>query len=173
MLIHFLIGGKNMEAYKTEIKWGIIFIVSGLIWMLLERLVGLHGEHIEHHATYTNLFAVVAIAVYVFALRDKRESYYNGVMSYKQGLFSGLIITGIVTVLTPLSQYITAEFISPYYFSNMIEYASEQEIMDKAVAEEYFSLRSYIIQSIIAAPVLGIVTTAIVAFFVKKEGKED
>jgi hypothetical protein len=75
-----------MEAYKTELKWGVIFVLSGLIWMLLERLAGLHGEHIAHHATYTNLFAIVATAIYVFALRDKRETDYNGVMSYKQGL---------------------------------------------------------------------------------------
>ena len=40
-----------MEAYKTELKWGVIFVLSGLIWMLLERLAGLHGEHIAHHAT--------------------------------------------------------------------------------------------------------------------------
>jgi hypothetical protein len=147
------------------------FRINGLIWMLLERLAGLHGEHIAHHATYTNLFAIVATAIYVFALRDKRETDYNGVMSYKQGLVSGIIITVIVTVLTPLSQYITATFVTPDYFDNIIAYTTQQGLMEESEAREYFSLSNYMVQSLIAAPVLGIVTTAIVAFFVKKEEK--
>lgn len=159
-----------METYKTEFKWALIFIVSGMVWMLLERLTGLHGEHITHHATYTNLFAIVATVIYVLALRDKRESDYNGVMNYKQGFISGLVITAIVTVLTPISQYITATVISPDYFNNMIAHSTEHGMMEEAMAKEYFSLGSYVVQSLIAAPVLGIVTTAIVAFFVKKDG---
>lgn len=162
-----------MEIYKTELKWALIFIVSGMIWMLLERLTGLHGKHIEHHATYTNLFVIVATAIYVFALRDKRESYYYGVMSYKQGFISGLVITAMVIVLMPFSQYITATVISPDYFENMISYATSQGMMEEAEAKEYFSLGNYMVQSLIASPVLGIVTTAIVAFFVKQNAGVD
>jgi hypothetical protein len=44
-------------------------------------------------------------------------------MSYLQGLVSGLILTVVVVLLTPLSQYITHELISPGYFSNSIAFA--------------------------------------------------
>jgi hypothetical protein len=41
--------------------------------------------------------------------------------------------------------------------------------MTQEAAESYFNIRSYIIQGIVGAPVMGIVTSAVVAFFVKSK----
>ena len=57
-----------MAKFKIEIKWGVIFVIMSLGWMLLERLAGLHGEHIDKHALYTNFIAIPAIAVYIFGI---------------------------------------------------------------------------------------------------------
>ena len=46
---------------KIEIKWALIFSVMGLLWMLLEKLSGLHGKYIDYHQYLTNLFAIPAI----------------------------------------------------------------------------------------------------------------
>ncbi|SMO79159.1 DUF4199 domain-containing protein [Gracilimonas mengyeensis] len=156
-----------MNKYKTELKWGLIFAGSTLIWMLLERVTGLHDEHISQHMLYTNLFAIVAITLYVLALRDKRENDLGGDMTYKQGFISGLIITVIVTVLSPLTQYLSATFIAPDYFQNMIEFSVQEGYMAEEDASNYFSLSNYVKQSIIGAFVLGVLTSAIVAFFTK------
>jgi hypothetical protein len=161
-----------LNNFKTEIKWAIIFVSTALGWMILERVAGLHSTHIDKHAVYTNLFAVPAIAVYVLALLDKRKSDYGGVMNYKQGFLSGLIITAIITVLSPLTQVITSAVITPDYFSNIIEYSVQQGEMTRETAEEYFNLGSYIFQGLIGAPVMGVLTTAVVAFFTKKKGSE-
>lgn len=161
-----------LKNFKTEIKWALIFVATVLGWVLLERITGLHSTHIDKHAIYTNFFAIPAIAVYVFALLDKRESDYGGVMSYKQGFLSGLIVTAFVTVLSPLTQLITSTVITPDYFPNIIEYSVQQGEMTRQAAEEYFNLRSYIIQGLIGAPVMGVLTTAVVAFFTKKKGSE-
>lgn len=161
-----------LKNFKTEIKWAVIFVIAALVWMLLERVAGLHDTHIDKHAVYTNFFAIPAIAVYVLALLDKRKSDYGGVMNYKQGFLSGLIITAIVTVLSPLTQLITSTVITPEYFSNIIEYSVQQGEMTRQAAEEYFNLRSYIVQGLIGAPVMGVMTTAVVAFFTKKKGAE-
>jgi len=64
-----------------EIKWGLVFAVAIIIWMLIERASGLHSDNIEYHAIVTNLFAVVAIVIYILALRDKRSSLPDGKMS--------------------------------------------------------------------------------------------
>ncbi len=140
-----------------------------LIWMVLERLFGLHNEHIDKHAIYTNFVVIPAVIVYVLALLDKRKNFYNGKMTYKQGFVSGLIISLIVTVLSPLTQYITSTVITPGYFSNMIIYAVSEGQMNQMEAEEYFNLKSYISQVLIATPIMGIVTTAIVAIFTRKK----
>jgi len=158
-----------MKKIGIEIKWGILFAVIQLLWMLGERLAGLHDENIEFHAKITNFFALVAIAVYVVALLDKRKNSYHGSMTWKQGFFTGLIITAVVTILTPLTQYITSAVISPQHFENMIAYTVETEKMTQEAAEAYFNMKSYIVQSIIFAPVVGIVTSAIVAIFTRKK----
>jgi len=82
-----------MNNLKKEIKWGIIFMLATLIWMLVEKALGLHDEKIADHAVYTNIFAVVAISVYLFALVDKKRNFYKGQMSYKQGLIAGAKMT--------------------------------------------------------------------------------
>lgn len=158
-----------MNKYKIEIKWAFIFMVMMLIWMYFEKLVGLHDQHIDKHHIYTNVVAVFAIIIYVFALLDKRKNFYNGIMTYKQGFVSGLIISLIVTFFSPLTQYITSEVISTDYFSNMIEYVVSKGEMSQTEAEEYFNLKSYLIQVVIATPIMGIITTAIVAIFTKKK----
>lgn len=156
-----------MQNIKIEIKWGVLFILVGLIWMVFEKAMGWHDVHIDQHATYTMLFAPIAILLYVLALLDKKRNFYGGRMSFKQGFVAGLIITLVVVVLTPLSQYITSTFITPEYFNNVIAYAVSSGQMEQSAAEEYFNLKSYIIQSTIFAAVMGLITSAVVAFFIR------
>lgn len=157
-----------MNKFKIEIKWSIIFIIMMLLWMVMERIVGLHDVHIDKHAIYTNFVAIPAIIVYVLALLDKRKNFYDGKMTYMQGFISGIIISIIVTIFSPLTQYITSTIITPDYFANVINYSVSQGMMTQTEAEEYFNLKSYMIQVLIGTPIMGIVTAAIVAIFTRK-----
>jgi hypothetical protein len=158
-----------MGKIKIEIKWAVIFMAMMLLWMVLEKLVGLHDQHIDKHMIYTNFVAIPAIIIYVFALLDKRKNFYRGSMTYIQGLVSGLIITLIVTVFTPLTQYITTTFITPEYFNNAIDYTVNTDIKSQEEAENYYNMNNYIKQAVVGAPIMGIVTTAIVAIFARKK----
>jgi hypothetical protein len=159
-----------MKNFKIEVKWAFIFIGSLLLWMLLERLVGLHDKYIDKHQYLTMLYSIIAIALYVFALLDKRKNFYNGAMTYKQGIITGLIITVIVTIFSPLTQWIISSVITPDYFKNVIQYSVETGYHKSvADAEAQFNLKSYIIQSTVGALIMGIVTTTIVAIFTKKK----
>ena len=158
-----------MKRFGIEIKWGIIFTIVTLIWMWMEKLLGWHDEHIDKHRFYTMFFAIPAILVYVLALLDKRKNYFNGKMTWVQGFITGLGITVVVAVLSPLTQYIISEFITPNYFENAIAHAVENEKMDLVFAKEYFNLKNYIWQSLMSAVGMGVFTSAIVALFVKKK----
>lgn len=158
-----------MNKFRIEIKWAIIFSLATLLWMAFEKSMGWHDLLIEKHAIYTNFFAVIAIAVYILALLDKRKVDYNGKMNWKQGFISGIILSVIISLLSPLTQYITSTFISPEYFTNIIKFAVDSGKMSQEAAESYFSLKSYVLQSVFGALTMGIVTSAIVAFFVKKQ----
>jgi len=158
-----------MKNRIIEVKWALIFVGATLLWMVLEKAVGLHGEHIDKHPTYTNLLAIVAIAVYVFALLDKRKNHYGGTMTYMQGFISGLVITVIVAALSPLTQYLVSNIITPEYFPNAIAHAVENDLMTQEAAEQYFTLSNYRLQGVVGALVLGVVTSAVVAIFVRKK----
>lgn len=158
-----------MKNIKTEIKWGVIFVIMSLLWLALEKAIGLHDVYIDKHTTYTNLIAIPALLVYFFALRDKRQNFYAGRMTYKQGFLSGLVITLVVTVLVTLTQYITFAVITPDFFQNAIAHAVESGNMTQVDAEAYFSKNNYLIQGFIGAPIMGVVTSAIVAIFTKKK----
>lgn len=139
-----------------------------LTWMILERLAGLHSSSIDKHAIFTNFIAIPAVAIYVLALLDKRNTYYGGTMTYKQGFMAGLIITIFVTIFSPLVQILTSTVISPDYFANMIEYSVQEGKMTRQEAEDFFNLQSYLVQVLIGTPIMGLLTTAVVALFTKK-----
>lgn len=158
-----------MKNYQTEIKWALIFVGMMLLWMFFEKLTGLHSIHIDKHPTYTNFVLIPAIAVYVFAMRDKKKNFYNGTMTYKQGFIFGISVTLIITLLNPLTQSIISQLISPEYFPNVIDYAVRTGKMTQVDAENYFNLKSYIIQGTVGSFIIGTITSAIVAFFVKSK----
>lgn len=158
-----------MNSRKIEIKWGVLFILVGLIWMVFEKTMGWHDVHIDKHATYSMFIAPIAIAIYIFALLDKKRNFYGGKMTYIEGFKSGLIITLVVIILSPLSQYITSTYITPDFFKNIIEYSVSSGKMEEQAAEEYFNLQKYMIQSVIGAAIMGLVTSALVAFFVRSK----
>ncbi len=160
-----------MSEYKIEIKWAVVFSVMMLAWMVLERLTGLHDQHIDQHATFTNFVSVPAIGIYVLALLDKRRQCHRGHMSYGQGVKAGLFLTLFVTALTPLVQWLTSTFITPDFFANASRYAVQTKQLSSAAAAEYFTLKSYLLQGVIGSFVMGLITTLVVAAFTRQAAK--
>jgi len=158
-----------MKKYSTEIKWGVIFAISTLVWMYFEKAMGWHDELIAQQLIYTNLFALVAIVIFVLALKEKKKKDFGGKMSWKQGFISGIIISIVVAILTPLTQYIGNTWIAPNLFPNIINYMVETGKMTEEGAKNYFNLKSYMVQGTFGALTMGVVTSAIVALFLKKQ----
>lgn len=160
-----------MKKNTIEWKWALIFLLASLLWMGLEKWMGWHDENIAQHPIYTNLFGIVAIIIYFSALIDKRRNFYNGYMTWKQGFITGLLISVIVALFTPVTQLIVHKIISPHYFDNAIQYAVDNNRLNLESAKAYFSLKTYIMQSIVGALGMGIVTSALMALIVQKKIK--
>ncbi len=154
---------------RLELKWGIIFTLAGLLWMYFEKSMGWHDVNIDKHTTMTNLFAIPAITMIVLAQLEKRRKHYNGRMTWLQGFICGVVISVIVAILAPLSQYITANYISPDYFNNVIEYASSKGQGTKEELAKHFNMKTYMMLSAVGALVMGLITSAVVALFTKKK----
>lgn len=161
-----------MKTIKIELKWAIIFTIVVLLWMLLEKLSGLHSKYIDYHLYLTNLFAIPAILIMVLALKDKKKQFYNGQISYKQGLISGIVLSVIIALLSPISQWITTYIITPEYFPNVIKRSVELGYYNTtAEATANFNYANYAMQGAIGALVMGILTTAIAMLFIRTKKK--
>jgi hypothetical protein len=142
-----------MKNIRIEFKWALLFSLMGLLWMVLEKLTGLHDRYIDYHPYLTNLFAIPAIVVMVMALNDKKRNFYNQEMGYVQGFVSGLILSVVIT---------------PEYFSNAIQRSVEiGNFNSTAEAEANFNYPNYAIQGAIGALVMGILTTAVAMIFIR------
>lgn len=157
-----------MSKYRIEIKWAIIFSVAMLLWMLGEKVMGLHDERIAEHAFYTGFFSIVAIGIYLLALYDKRKNFNNDYMTWQEGFKAGTILTLGIVILSPFVQLIVSQLISPDYFSNISEYAIATGEMSREEADAYFNLTSYLIQSMVWAGIMGIITSAITALILRR-----
>lgn len=158
-----------MKNYKIEIKWAVVFILATLVWAILEKSLGFYDEKIESHGSFSFLFAIVAVLLYVLALLDKKKNFFQGNMNWKQGFISGIILSVFIAILTPIGQVIIHNVIAPNFFENFITYSVEKGVLNKENAEAYFNLTSYIVQSVFFALSVGVVTAAIVAFFIKSK----
>ena len=159
-----------MKNIQIEIKWALIFSAVTLLWMAAEKLVGLHDKYIDYHLYLTNLFAIPAIIMMVLALKEKKQNFYGGKMSYGQGMMSGVILSFIIAVLSPFTQWITSYLITPEYFPNVIKRSVElgyYKTTEDAAAN--FNYKNYAIQSTIAALVMGVATTAIAMIFIRSK----
>ncbi len=156
-----------LRTYAIELKWGLIFFAITLLWMILEKIGGLHSSNIGYHQILTIFFTIPAILIYILALREKRQSTTSG-FTWEEGLKSGAIVTLIVAALSPLGQLITHLYLSPEYFENVIDYTVENGKMTEEEAKNYFNLKSYIWQSAVGAVLMGLLTSAIVAIFTKR-----
>lgn len=159
-----------MQSIKIEIKWAFLFSLMGLVWMLLEKLAGLHSTYIDYHLYLTNLFAIPAIWVMVLALKEKKKIDFNGKITYTQGLLSGIILSIIIALLSPITQWITTYIITPEYFPNVIKRSVEiGYYKTTAEAEANFNYSNYAVQGAIAAFVMGLITTSIAMIFIKSK----
>jgi hypothetical protein len=162
-----------MGTIKIETKWAIIFSVMVLLWMLLEKLTGLHSTNIDYQMYLTNLFAIPAIWVMVLALKDKKKNYYNEQITYKQGLISGIILSLIIALISPLTQWITSYIISPGYFPNVIKRSVELGYYNTTEeAQANFNYKNYAVQGAFGALIMGIVTTAIAMIFIRTKANK-
>lgn len=158
-----------MKRVRVEFRWAVFFVIMQVLWMAMEKGLGLHGEHIAWHPILTNLIAIPALAFFYFALLDKRRNVYDGEMNYKQGFLTGLVLSLFITVLTPFTIYFSLEVISPEYFENAIAYSVEKGHQTKEEAKAYFNFETYVKQGTVGALFMGIVTSALVAAFAKKK----
>lgn len=165
-----------MKNFKIELRWAILFSLITAIWMFVEqRFLGWHDEHIgsqfgNHLIALVILFGIM----YYFGIKEKREHYYKGEITWKRAFVSGMIISVFVALLSPLIEYFNYNYISPDYFDKMITYQTQKEKlpMSQENAQEIFNMKSFIFQGVFTSFSFGIFISAIVALFLRTDKKK-
>ncbi len=160
----------RMKTRNIEIKWALISAAMFLLWMTMEKLAGLHDKYLQSQPMVTTLILVPSIIIYVLALRDKKKNFYAGHMTYKQGLVSGLVLTLLIVVLSPVNALIAYYVISPDYFANAIGHTVKAGMFTQEQAVQQFNIASYIVSGVAGGLVTGAVFSAVVAVFVRSKG---
>lgn len=156
-----------MKKFFTEIKWSIIFTVTSVLWLFLEKFTGFHSEKISSYFYISLLFGIVYIIIFTMALKEKRTVFYNGIITYKQAFISGAILTLLIAAMSPLVQVIFHEVISPDFFQNGIANVVKTRPNNKEFAIGYFNLQSFISQGFLNILSIGILISAIMAYFIQ------
>ena len=156
-----------LQNLKLEIQWAAIFSISSLLWFIIEKLSGLHDKQVDQQMTIAYFFSIPAILIYYFAIKNKKKTVFKGTMTWRQGVVSGVFISAFVAVFSIVVNYICFEFISPNYFTNISNHFVAIKSMSVSDAQSYFTLENYIIEGVFGALSTGVVTSAIVAFFLQ------
>src|SRR5699024_1823475 len=115
-----------MKNYRIELRWAILFSFILMIWMTIEnKFLGWHHKDFIGDQYRLHFFVILPIIysiIYYIEIRNKRIKYYDGMITWKEGLISGAMMSVIITILSPLTQFFIYHYIAPDYFQNMIYY---------------------------------------------------
>jgi len=158
-----------MKNFSIEIKWALRFTLLTLAWAIGEKAIGLHDEHIQNYALYTNLFVLPAFLFFYLAIKEKKKYVFNNSMNWMQGFVSGMIMTFIIALLNPFAQYIIYKSITPDFFENIIAYKIQNKYMTLENAKIYFNLKTYLLESSFTALSKGLITGALVSLLLRNK----
>jgi len=155
-----------MNKFKIEFKWAIYYTFLGIMWFQLEKYLGFHDKNIASHPVFTNFIYIFIFGIYVLFLLDKKKNFFNGIMSWQQGLLSGVILAVFAMILTPFALYFSLKYVNPDFFTNMINY-SVSKGMKLENAQAMFGTTAYMIFASFGTFSFGILFAALASALVK------
>lgn len=156
-----------MKKYYIELKWAGISSLLYLVWMLLERLCGLHGRHIQYQQLVSTLILIPSLLIYVLALREKKRKVFQGKITFMQAFKSGMLLTILIVLFSPVNQLITSQLISPEYFKHMRDFAVHHQGMSPEEAQSRLNTGAFMVQSVVGGLVTGALFSALVAIVIR------
>lgn len=161
--------------FKTALKYGFLIVIFLFLWLTLEYMVGLHSEHIQFHPIATLLSLIIPLLFLYYGMREAQKSY-RGIeeFTYRKAFLTGLLISLVVAVLSPLGQWIFHALLAPGFFDSMQPNLEAQQLargVDAEVAREEAAdasyLSTYLMQTAVGYLIAGAIMSAILAIFIR------
>lgn len=158
-----------MKKFAIEIKYATLYTLSMVGWAILEKELGYHDEKISDFIFFGMLSGFLTIIWLFFGILEKKKSFYNNQMTFQQGMISGVVISFLMAVFSPLWQYIAFYIISPDLFGNLIANSVSRKVMTLENAQLYYSFRSYVLQAAFTSLSFGVIISALIALVLKSK----
>lgn len=156
---------------KAELKSAIGICIAGFIWVLLEYVSGLHNTRINLHSSLTWLAIVPIIFIYIAHFTGlSRKSTQK--LTFKKGFFSGMMVTLFSIPLSQIGFLLYYYLINPNFFTAFRKYTVEKNMMSSTEADQYFTLRNYLIQISAGSIFMGIVLTLVLTLIFSSKKKQ-
>ena len=156
-----------MNKIGIELKWAAFITAFACLWAALENALGYHKDFSNILIT-SFIYYVILTFLWAIAFIDKKKSLgKNAVWEFKSAFKFGLFITGLVTLLSPIAQYIIHESISPDYFNNIIEYQLSKGRQTRESLEDIYNMEVAIRTGVTETLSYSIVFSALYAWVFK------
>lgn len=161
-----------MEKFGIEIKWAALITLSLCGWNYVEKMMGWHDDFSMVIASILIQFLILIVLMF-FAFIDKKRNAFANQWTFMQAFKFGLFLTGLLTIFSPLAQYIIYQSISPDYFSNIIEYQLAKGKYTKESLLEIHNIDLKIREGVTNTLSIGVIFTALFAFVLKNKNSEN
>lgn len=162
-----------MKKFSIEFKWAAIATLAALIWMFIVRAMGYHEvEKIRFEFGFQILFNLILILFYWLGIRQKKKEFYEGVITWQQAVFTGLVMCVLISFFYPLIQYITYYQVSPHFMEMLQEAYVTQTKMSAEEAAKNATFDFFMRESLKNNLSFGVVIVAIISYFIQTKDSD-
>ena len=168
---------KKKMITKSDQRSALVIAFVLFLWTILMYLTGFHTQYIRWQGIISAIsFLIPFIGIY-WAVSHKRDKVYFGTINFLQALLSGVIITVIYSLISPLLMWVYVTVINPSFFRAHIEFdrsrillevAAENQAQYLTESTEHFTLLPFLLSNLIISLISGAIISLIVALVVKK-----
>ena len=159
-----------LDRFKVEFRWASIFTAINLVWVYIEKSLGFHDELSFIHPVLSFLLILPIGACIFFSIRQKRETYYSGQITWQKAFMSGAFLSLLIAALSIGTVYIMAQYVSPDFFENAIKISVEKGA-DEDFVKQSFNLNAYIKDTMMFYLASGVMVSAIIALIMRSKTK--
>lgn len=163
---------------KTEIKFGLLTVITGIIWVMTEHIAGLNTVYFEQGETARTLFAFMPFLFLYLGIKEKRK--LAGKISFLSAWGTGSLISLIYSIGFGIWFWVYASFVNTGFLTQAVAWENskllKKGLSGKALIDAMKentrmyggSLFSYIMLSV-SFFVMGVIVSAVIAFLMKSK----
>lgn len=161
-----------MFYWKIEFKWALIFSILSIMWMVLEKILGLHNEYLLYQPYFTSLSLIPLCVIFVLALKERNVKDFEGEVSFRNAFISLFKLSFLITILSPIFYFFIFKYITPNYVKNLIFLSVEKGSYSSSVeAKASINTQMLLVINALKTFGFGLGLSFLISFFVSKKAK--